>query len=424
MTPESVTESPVDDWRTVGGLLSAWFEAPSLTAAARLAPAVAGACNGLVLSDARIGPTGVRVRIGTTSTAPRDPDAGGDDLRRAAAGLGVTISEAAADLGLAPDPTALQDISIGLEATNREATATFWQTVTGYRDDGEFLTDGLRRGPRIAIHAVDTVPSLRNRMHIDVVRPADAVAAAVTSVGRQLYGVYGLTLADPDGTEVDLVPGDRFDTPSTDHWRVIFAAKVCYRAVSAPAAADFAVEVAGLAHAAGVPLQIDVHERDVTIDSVKDLWEDHFQPPGNYFATLAAQIQQAAGGRLTPERTEDLSFVQVGIDAVDVPAVRAFWTAALGYRTDSRAEVTDIYDPRRLGPEIIFQPMDPGDTARQAQRDRACLLLDVPAETFEARVQQALAAGGRLAEVDAGGEEPLQQTVIDPEGNRLVIVAR
>ena len=39
---------------------------------------------------------------------------------------------------------------------------------------------------------------------------------------------------------------------------------------------------------------------------------------------------------LVADRTRP-RFVQLGIDAVDVPAVRAFWTAVLGYEHDPRS---------------------------------------------------------------------------------------
>lgn len=71
-----------------------------------------------------------------------------------------------------------------------------------------------------------------------------------------------------------------------------------------------------------------------------------------------------------------LRFVQLCLDVVDPPAARAFWTSALGYRTDPREDVADIYDPRRLSPVLIFQRMDSSDGARRRQRDRIRLVLN------------------------------------------------
>ena len=52
--------------------------------------------------------------------------------------------------------------------------------------------------------AVDRAAPPRNRLHLDVVRPAVAVEQA--DLGRR-SGPYGVRHVDPDGNEVDLVPG-------------------------------------------------------------------------------------------------------------------------------------------------------------------------------------------------------------------------
>lgn len=63
-------------------------------------------------------------------------------------------------------------------------------------------------------------------------------------------------------------------------------------------------------------------------------------------------------------------FVQLFIDAADVPAVRAFWVAALGYFPDTRDGVSDIFDPRRLHPVLVFQELDVSETERRRQQGR------------------------------------------------------
>ena len=64
----------------------------------------------------------------------------------------------------------------------------------------------------------------------------------------------------------------------------------------------------------------------------------------------AANSQSTARGMGLTADPNRLCFVQIGIDAVDIPTVRGFWRAVLGYEDDPRSElgVTDIYDPRRL----------------------------------------------------------------------------
>jgi hypothetical protein len=92
--------------------------------------------------------------------------------------------------------------------------------------------------------------------------------------------------------------------------------------------------------------------------------------------------------------------------------------AALGYTADRRVGLTDIYDPRRLNPELVFQALDVSDTERRRQRNRIHVELSVPPHVAPARANTAVAAGGRL--LDESGD---RWRVADPEGNELVIVS-
>ncbi len=109
-------------------------------------------------------------------------------------------------------------------------------------------------------------------------------------------------------------------------------------------------------------------------------------------------------------------FAQLVLDAADVAAVRAFWVAALGYGHDRRAGVTDIHDPRRLNPVLVFQELDASETERRRQRNRIHVELAVPSEVAPQRLATAMAAGGELLD-----ESPGRWRVADPEGNELVI---
>ena len=99
-------------------------------------------------------------------------------------------------------------------------------------------------------------------------------------------------------------------------------------------------------------------------------------------------------------------------------AVRAFWVAALGYVHDRRDGVSDIYDPRRLNPVLVFQELDLAETERRRQRNRLHFELTVPSDLAQARLATTLAAGGRVLE-----ESAERWRVADPEGNEMVIVS-
>ena len=117
---------------------------------------------------------------------------------------------------------------------------------------------------------------------------------------------------------------------------------------------------------------------------------------------------------------EPLRFVQFGVDAVDVGRVRDFWTSVLGYQRDPRGGVTDIYDPRRLDPVIIFQDMDASDEDRRRQRNRTHFELVVPFDQVRARIDAAVAAGGRILAADTAN----RCTLADPEGNEVDVVSQ
>ena len=265
---------------------------------------------------------------------------------------------------------------------------------------------------------------LRNRIHVDVAVPAPRAIERYDllrseSPGHSLAaGAFHGLVVDADGNEADLLTlspeSDRLDGVDVDDWRLLFEAAVFYPTTGLPEAAELAAGAADIADDAGVPLLIDVRTAGVRIGSGKDLWdEDGFDVP-------ARQVQAAARAAGLTADPDPLRFVQIGFDAVDVPAVRAFWRAVLRYEEDPREFVTDLNDPRRLGPTVFFQPMDAADGARRSQRNRIHLDLFLPADQVRSRVDSALAAGGRIA---YDGNAPACWTVADPEGNEVDIAA-
>ncbi|MFS0702923.1 VOC family protein [Cellulomonas sp. 179-A 9B4 NHS] len=379
-------------WRVVDGVATAWFEAPSLTAAAALAGRVVEVLPDVAV-DVRA--TGLRVRV---------------DPRHAGAPAVVR------ELGPAADPAPLQQLGVVVESPDPSAVRPFWQGVLGYAPapDGG-LVDPLRRDPALRIRQHGEARPLRNRIHLDVVRPAAAVEQASPGAAS---GPYGVRHADADGNEVDLVPGDVLgDGPGTADWQTVFGAMACYRTTSPAQQRDLAAAAAALADDAGFPLLVDLRPGVVVLDSGKDLWEEEAHGLAVDFTDLAGHLQAAArelGATADPGLPR---LVQLFLDAADVAAVRAFWIAALGYAEDRRAGLTDVVDPRRLGPVLAFQDLDPSETERRRQRNRVHVELAVPPDAAPGRVATAVAAGGRV--LDAADS---RWRVADPEGNELVVV--
>jgi hypothetical protein len=382
------------DWRAVDGVATAWFDAPSLIEGAALAGRIVE-LSAEIAVDLRA--TGVRVRLGSDKHAE-------------------AVSAAARDLGLAADPAVLQHLSVVFESGNPTVVRRFWQRVLDYapEDDGG-LADPLRRDPAIRIRRSTEPRPLRNRIHLDVVRPAAAVVQA--SLG-QASGPFGVCHADPDGNEADLVPGAALgDGIGTADWQTVWSAVACYRITSPAQQRDLAAAAAALADHAGFPLLVDLRPGLVIIDSGKDQWEDEAHGLELDFTDLAGNLQTAARELRATADPRLPRFVQLFLDAADAAALRAFWVAALGYTHDRRTGVSDIHDPRGLNPVLVFQELDTSETERRRQRNRVHFELAVPSDLAQARLATTVAAGGRILD-----ESEDRWRVADPEGNEMVIV--
>lgn len=404
----------VDDWRVLGDGAVAWFEAPSHRVGADLVGAITELVEG---RDDRtphldLRAQGLRVRILASH----------DGLDTADVALARAISEAARERGLRADPAHLQDVQLTIDALRPAEVLPFWQAALGYeRRAPDDLVDPARRQPPIWFQQQDAPRPLRNRIHVDAVSTQPTAVAALAAVQtREASSVadhgYYATVADADGNEVDLLPlpegADRWGGPETEDWRVVFAGLACYPTSATRQAVELAGAVAALADDAGLSLGIDLRPGLVTVATGKDTWEaEGYQP-------LAARVQEAARAMGLAADVRLPRFVQVVIDAEDLPAVREFWRAVLGYEEDPRAGVTDIIDPRQLTMPLVFQDLDRSDGARRAQRNRIHVDLFVPDDQARARIDAGLAAGGRIVYDD---EAPEWWTLADPEGNEVDI---
>jgi 4a-hydroxytetrahydrobiopterin dehydratase len=108
--------------------------------------------------------------------------------------------------------------------------------------------------------------------------------------------------------------------------------------------------------------------------------------------------------------------IEIGIDALDIAAVRPFWRAVLGYGDEPGRDGPDdaIVDPAGQGPSVWFQQMD----APRPQRNRIHFDVVVPHDQARRRMDAAIAAGGRVT-YDA--EAPAFWVLADPEGNEACI---
>jgi 4a-hydroxytetrahydrobiopterin dehydratase len=135
---------------------------------------------------------------------------------------------------------------------------------------------------------------------------------------------------------------------------------------------------------------------------------------------LARQISAVAEEfRLTTrpgDRTRTVQLLEIGIDAMDIPAIRPFWKAVLGYADEpGRDGPSDaLIDPLGQGPAVWFQQMD----EPRPQRNRIHFDVSVPHDEAHQRIEATLAAGGRLL---SDAEAPAFWVLADPEGNEACI---
>jgi 4a-hydroxytetrahydrobiopterin dehydratase len=119
----------------------------------------------------------------------------------------------------------------------------------------------------------------------------------------------------------------------------------------------------------------------------------------------------AAAGR--PARAPVL---ELAVDALDIPAVRPFWKAVLGYVDKHAGEQPGqaLIDPAGRLPGLWFQQMD----APRTQRNRIHLDVWVAHDDAVARLGEVLAAGGVLVNERYA---PAFWTVADVEGNEACL---
>jgi glyoxalase superfamily protein len=125
-----------------------------------------------------------------------------------------------------------------------------------------------------------------------------------------------------------------------------------------------------------------------------------------------AGLGLAPAGATSGASLRPVQMLEMAIDAMDIPAIRPFWKAVLGYVDEPGSD--GIVDPAGQLPAIWFQQMD----APRRQRNRVHFDITVAHEEAEPRVRTALAAGGRL--VDDSFARSFW-VLADAEGNEVCV---
>jgi len=171
-----------------------------------------------------------------------------------------------------------------------------------------------------------------------------------------------------------------------DDWRfVLRGLHATFRLGSFTAAASFAADVAQLADLADHHPEIDLRYPGVvhvvSTTHVLNRTSTHDVDLARLVSGLAKQV-----GAISDPRAAQA--VEIAIDTVDADRIRPFWAAVLGYRDVDGV----LVDPRRIGPPMWFQRTD----TPRSERGRFHIDVSVAHDEAPARLEAALAAGGRL----------------------------
>jgi 4a-hydroxytetrahydrobiopterin dehydratase len=194
--------------------------------------------------------------------------------------------------------------------------------------------------------------------------------------------------------------------PGVTDWRVLWGgsyAAARFRTGSFAAGMALVAAIGELVVAANDDPDIDVRPESVTVR----LATAEVHGLTSQDADLARQISAAAARLQAPADPASVEHVQVAIDASDIAKVRPFWQAVLGYDVVGDE---DLLDAHRQGPTFWFQQMD----SPRSGRNRFHIDIYVPHDQVQARIDAALAAGGRIV---SDAHAPEWWTLADSEGN-------
>ncbi len=194
-----------------------------------------------------------------------------------------------------------------------------------------------------------------------------------------------------------------------DDWVVLHGgATVVFRVGSLREAAQLAQAIAALPALEGSGVLLTIGEGFVTVRLTRDLWQLEVQ----HIALARAVFAIAREHRAVADRAA-VQEVQVAIaakrDEIDVN----FWRAVLGYVPMAE---DNAVDPLGHGSTVWMQELAEGKPLRHAMH----IDVSVAREQATARLQAALAAGGRIVD---DSNAPSHWTLADRAGNRVCIVA-
>jgi 4a-hydroxytetrahydrobiopterin dehydratase len=211
-----------------------------------------------------------------------------------------------------------------------------------------------------------------------------------------------------------ITPGQFHESKGTEDWRLTSeGATAFFRTRSFAESARFIQaisEVQGVEdHLPGV----DVRRDGVTVHMIT--YTGDYFGPSQRDVELASQISAAARKLGLAADTSAIQSLLIIPGATDITRVMPFWRAVLGYEPRRDSPKEDLVDPRERGPAFWFEQMNEprGDGGGAIH-----VAIWVPYEQAKARVEAALAAGGRMVRDEFA---PAWWTLADAAGNEADI---
>jgi 4a-hydroxytetrahydrobiopterin dehydratase len=194
-----------------------------------------------------------------------------------------------------------------------------------------------------------------------------------------------------------------------DDWVVLHGgATAAFRVGSVSEAARLAEAIAGVAGLEGAGVLLTMSDARLTVRLSRDMWQ--LDP---HHVELARAVSAVAREHGVVADRASVQEVQVAISAKREAVDVAFWRAVLGY-----APMADdnAVDPLGHGSTVWMQDLDEAKALRHAMH----IDVSVAREHAEARLQAALAAGGRIVD---DSEAPKNWILADRAGNRVCIAS-
>ena len=193
-------------------------------------------------------------------------------------------------------------------------------------------------------------------------------------------------------------------------WRVLYwGAHAFFRTGSLTDGARFVATVAAIAEELDHHPDLDVRPEGVFVKT----FSRRDGALSEKDVTLARRVSEAARAQGLAADPSVLTVIGIAVAQGPDTHVRPFWTAALGYEPLGGE---DAVDPYRRGPHLWFHPLEPA----KAGRGRVHIDVSVPRDQVDARVAEALDAGGRMAD---DSHAPEWWTLASPDNHGVDLAA-